>query len=99
MEKLEKTIKIEKICKELGITTHAYHARKQRGWTEEETMLVPKMGAIYVINGEPAYKYLKRVGGSYSALLYRLRNGMNFEEAVKAAEKTRGYKRRKKNEM
>lgn len=87
------------MCKELGITTYAYHARRYRGWTEEEASLVPKMKAIYVINGEPAYKYLKRVGGSYSALLYRLRNGFKFEEAVKSAENTRGYKRRKKNEM
>lgn len=99
MNNKENKLRIEKICKELGISIHTYHARIQRGWTEDEASLIPKMKAIYVINGEPAYKYLKRVGGSYSALLYRLRNGVKFEEAVKAAEKTRGYKRRKKNEM
>ena len=95
----DKKARIESICKKLGITTYTYYARRQRGWTEDEATLIPKMTAVHMINGESVHKYLKRVGGSYNAFKYRLNCGFSLEEAVKQAENIRPYKRRKKNEM
>lgn len=95
---MDKSIDIKSICNKLGITTHTYYARKQRGWTEDEALLMPKVGAVYKINGESVYKYLKRMGGSYNSFQYRIRTGYNFEDSINGALNVRRYKGRKKNE-
>lgn len=81
-KKSEKTTEIEKICEELGISHHTYYTRKRRGWSEDEAILVPKMGAVYKINGETVYNYLKRVGGSYRIFSYRIKAGYEFHDAI-----------------
>lgn len=92
--KKDRAIMIEERCKELGIKPHTFRARVRRGWTEEEALLAPKIGAVHTINGETVYKYLKRIGGSYNSFQYRIRAGFSFEKAVKFAEKVkRDYKR------
>ena len=73
---------IESICKELGISSCTYYTRIKRGWTECEAILIPKMGAVYKINGEPVYSYLKRVGGSYKIFSYRIKAGYEFHDAI-----------------
>lgn len=73
---------IEEKCKELGITPHTYRSRLRRGWTKEEALLAPKIGAVYKINGEPVYSYLKRVGGSYKIFSYRIKAGYEFHDAI-----------------
>ena len=80
--KTEKVLMVERICKELGVSPHTYYTRRRRGWTEDEAVLVPKMGALYKINGEPVYSYLKRVGGSYRIFLYRIKAGCELHDAV-----------------
>jgi hypothetical protein len=80
--KTEKALRIEKICKELGVSSHTYYTRIKRGWTEDEAILIPKMGAVYKINGEPVYSYLKRVGGSYRIFSYRIKAGYDLNDAI-----------------
>lgn len=80
--KTEKVLMIERICKELGVSPHTYYTRIRRGWTEDEAVLVPKMGAVYKINGEPVYSYLKKVGGSYRIFSYRIRAGYDVYDAI-----------------
>ena len=88
------TKEIEEKCKELGITPHTYRARLRRGWTKEEALLAPKIGAVHRINGEPVYQYLRRIGGNYNSFQYRIWAGYSFEDALKFAEKSkRDYKR------
>ena len=88
---------IEEKCKELGITPHTYRSRLRRGWTKEEALLAPKIGAVHKINGEPVYQYLKRVGGSYNAFQYRIRAGYDFHDSIVFAQEPRTHKRGTKN--
>ena len=80
--KSEETIRIEKICEEIGISHHTYYTRKRRGWSEDEAVLVPKISAVYKINGEPVYSYLKRVGGSYRVFSYRIKAGYDIHDSI-----------------
>lgn len=95
--KSEEAIRVEKMCEKIGVSYHTYYTRKRRGWTEDEAVLVPKIGAVYKINGEPVYSYLKRVGGSYRIFLYRIRAGYELHDAVVYACEKQKNKRGIKN--
>lgn len=80
--KTEEALKIEKICEKLGVSSYTYYTRIKRGWTENEASLIPKIGAVYKINGEPVYSYLKRVGGSYRIFSYRIKAGYDINDSI-----------------
>jgi hypothetical protein len=88
---------VKKICKNLGIAIPTYYARTHRGWSPDEVLSIPKVGAVHLINGKSVYKYLKEVGGSYRIFQYRIKVGYSFEDAIKyAREKTKNKRGVKK---
>lgn len=90
------TKEIEETCKELGISSRSYRTRILRGWTKDEALLIPKIGAVYKINGETVYSYLKRIGKSYDLFQHKIRSGYSVEDAVKYVETHETRKRIKK---
>jgi hypothetical protein len=90
------TKEIEDTCKELGISPRSYRSRIRRGWTKEEALLVPKLRAVFEINGETVYSYLKRIGKSYNLFQHKIRSGYSVEDAVKYVETHETRKRIKK---
>lgn len=90
-------IDVKKICKSLGIAIPTYYARTHRGWSPDEALSIPRVGAVHLINGKSVYKYLKEVGGSYRIFQYRIKVGYSFEDAIKyAREKTKNKRGLKK---
>lgn len=88
---------VKKICKSLGIAIPTYYARTHRGWSPEEVLSIPRVGAVHLINGKSVYKYLKEVGGSYRIFQYRIKVGYSFEDAINyAIEKTKNKRGLKK---
>lgn len=51
---------IKQKLKELGLTKWAYYTRIYRGWSPEEALNMPKVGAVHTINGKPIYSQLNR---------------------------------------
>jgi hypothetical protein len=84
---------VKKICKNLGIAIPTYYARTHRGWSPDEVLSIPRVGAVHLINGKSVYKYLKEVGGSYRIFQYRIKAGYNFYDAIVFAQERKKYKR------
>lgn len=83
--------KIIKQCEETGITYVNYLNRLKNGWTKEEALNLPKVGAIYKTkDGTPIFTYLKSIGKCYNTFLTLVYRGMSPEEALDRVENPRG---------
>lgn len=77
-------------CKELGLSYSGYLGRIRSGWTQEEALNMPRVGAIYKTkDGTPVYTYLKSIGKNYTVFLRYLYDGCTVEEALEMATKPR----------
>lgn len=67
-----------------GQSEGTVHARLQRGWSEEEAVLVPPNKRMVEINGvtKTLAEWIRDVGAKYNTVLYRLRRGWPSEKAI-----------------
>lgn len=73
-------------CKEIGISYTSYLRRLQIGWTKEEALSVPRIGAaLRLKDGTPVYSYLKSLGKNYNVFNNLMHLGFSLEEAVEQA--------------
>lgn len=87
-----KVQEIIKKCEELGITYTTYLRRLQIGWTKEEALSIPRVGAVYRLkDGTPIYSYLNKIGKNYDVFNRFLHLGFSVEDAL---EHTLKYKPR-----
>lgn len=89
--KIPEIQEIIKRCKELGISYPAYLCRIKNGWTKEEALNVPRVGAVLrTKDGTPIFTYLKSIGKSYSYFQTLVHRGYSAEEALDRVENPRG---------
>lgn len=70
-------------CNEVGISYVNYLNRLKIGWTKEEALTAPRVGAVYrTKDGTPIFTYLKSIGKSYHYFLSLIRQGLTVEEAL-----------------
>lgn len=87
-----KVQEIIKKCEELGISYTTYLRRLQIGWTKDEALSIPRVGAVYRLkNGTPIYSYLKSIGKNYDVFNRFMHFGFSVEDAL---EHTLKYKPR-----
>ena len=82
---------IIKKCNENGISYVNYLNRLKNGWSKEEALNLPRVGAIYKTkDGTPIFTYLKSIGKSYSYFQTLVHRGYSVEEALDRVENPRG---------
>lgn len=91
-----KVQEIIKKCKDLGISYNTYLRRLQIGWSKEEALLCPRVGAVYRLkDGTPIYSYLKSIGKNYGIFSNSIHLGLSVEDALELALNTEQRKRTK----
>ena len=78
-------------CKELGISEAAYWGRRRNGWTKEEALTMPRVGAIHLHEGIPVKRLLPKT--RYIEYIKVRKEGFSEEEAwAYATRKVQRYK-------
>ncbi|MBQ2176221.1 MAG: hypothetical protein II453_14560 [Alphaproteobacteria bacterium] len=49
---------VRSLLSRLGISENTYYSRIRRGWTLEEALSIPKIGAVHILNGKSVYSLL-----------------------------------------
>lgn len=89
--KIPEVQEIIRQCEKLGITYSAYLTRIKKGWTKEEALNTPHVGAVLKTkDGTPIFTYLKSIGKCYGSFINLVHRGCSVEEALDRVENPRG---------